>query len=130
MDVLGHYTKVPRWIILFSKGCPSPLLAALCVTAAAALAQAVAPYGLVAGDRPPYRRTALQPAPLRASHYGRLSPLWAGRNSPCPQVPPRRAVAPMGAPSGLAFAATWPLLVGPAWGLVVVGHPSSSLPSL
>ncbi|RWV87114.1 hypothetical protein GW17_00050929 [Ensete ventricosum] len=90
--------------------------------------------------------------PLRVSHYKRLPPLRAGRNRPCP----RAAVAPKGgafarrhrplraslaslsgwpwsqptAPLQGALATAWPWVVDPAWGLVVAGRPSSSLPSL
>ncbi|RZS26394.1 hypothetical protein BHM03_00059727, partial [Ensete ventricosum] len=123
-------------IVLFSKGCPSPLLAALCAVAAAAPAQAT---GLAAGDnplragrmrppplqarrgQPPLARAIRQLSPLRAPRCGRLSPLQAGSSPPCPQAPPLRAAAPVGGRplraglgrGSLAVYGGWPWLAAP-----------------
>ncbi|RWW10112.1 hypothetical protein GW17_00026361 [Ensete ventricosum] len=120
-------------IILFSKGCPSPLLVALCaiVVVAVAPAQAAAPLastprvaapcGLAMGGsplraghwQPPLAHAILQPAPLRTPRCGRLPPLQAGHSPLCPQVPPLRVAAPVDGR---------PLRVGLGRGLAVGGR--------
>ncbi|RWW00144.1 hypothetical protein GW17_00036907 [Ensete ventricosum] len=133
-----HAPTAPLHNHPFPKGCPSPLLAVVCATAVIAPSQAAAPCGLLAGGRTccrraagsrlraghwrsPFACTTLQPAPLRATRYGRLPPLGlaiarrAHSRRPCVLLPLWVA-----APCGLGLAVAWPWVAGPTWGLAVL----------
>ncbi|RWW71092.1 hypothetical protein BHE74_00021180 [Ensete ventricosum] len=86
-------------IILFSKGCPSPLLAPLCAVAVATPAQAAVVHAVGVGNRPFGKRCCPRAAPR-----GRVAPPCAGTapasGRSCQRSPLQEAALAVGLPLG------------------------------